>query len=347
MKIIYLPGPYPFCYYYRGYLPGVYSKQMVVNEFLNRDFNTEKIKRQVKEADVVVLERPMEKEKLQLVRTLKAAGKKVIFENDDTYEGIPLERLDNNKQRELAKEMAANLKEVLRECDGAIASTNVLADEYAKINPNVVVLKNCIDPLDEFKCRRNTTGKFRVGLLGSVTTNDDYVHIKDQIKRLDERGDITFVIMGVKNKDGSYLPTMKEDYDFWSSLTNIEWHTYVPINEAMMTYADLALDLAIIPRKDHYFNKCKSNLKFLEMSLLRIPVLAQGFKDKDGPYDSEEDYMELVYNNDTWYEHIMTIKLNHAYYRRKAERAHDYVLENYNITTYANEWTNKIKQLCK
>jgi O-antigen biosynthesis protein len=353
MKILYLPGEYPFCYYYRGYLPGVYSEQMVVKEFLvmRRNSPVEEIQRQARMADVVVLQRPKEAQSLNLVRSLKAAGKKVIFENDDTYllgKGVFLEKLQNDKQREIVKMYDKYIKEILKECDGAIASTPILAKEYAEFNPNVAVLKNCIDPLDEFPCKPNTTGKFRVGFIGSVTTNDDYIHIKDQIKRLDERGDVTIVVLGVKYKDGKHLSYMEPDYQFWNSLKNIEWHPYVNVTEYMSTIADLSLDLAIIPRQESYFNRCKSNLKFLEMSLLRIPVIAQGFSTRDGPYDGEDAaYMTVMYDDSKWYDQVVEIKESYEKYKQLAEKAHDYVLQNYNIATYAHEWTKTIKKLCK
>jgi len=353
MKILYLPGKYPFCYYYRGYLPGVYGNQMVVSDFikLGREIEPNSIIDQARKADVIVFQRPQEQKTLALVKILKEMGKKVIFENDDTYlvgKGIPLERLENDAQRKIAIELNATTNEILALCDGAIASTEILAKEYSETNKNVAVLKNCIDPLDEFPCKENDTGKFRIGFIGSVTTNDDYDHIKEQIRRLDSRGDITIVVMGVIYKDGSYLSFMKDDYFFWADLNNIEWHPYVNVTDYMMTVANLALDVAIIPRKDNYFNRCKSNLKFLEMSLLHIPVIAQGFSDGDSPYQGFEcKHMTIVSNDTQWYNTIIKVKENYETHKQIAHEAHDYVLENYNIKKYAGEWTETIKKLCQ
>lgn len=350
MKILYLPGSFPFCYYHRGFLPGVYSNQTVIKDFLRKDglFDGEQALKQAMNADVIVFQRPSTKVSLDLAKGLQRKGKKIIFENDDTYEGIPIERLHNQKQIEIAKEQAGCIREFLAMADGAIASTEILAKEYAKINPNVVVLKNTVDPLDAMKCKENKTGKFRVGFIGSVTSNDDYIHIKDQIKRLDDRGDITIVIMGVKFPDGSIMPSMKEDYDFWSSLKNIEWHNVVHCTEYMSTLADLALNLAIIPRKDHYFNKCKSNLKFLEMSLLKIPVLAQGFPDGLSPYQGvDERYMTVIVDNNIWYDTLLEIKNNYRKYKDLASEAFDYVLQEYNINNFAPVWSEQIEKLCK
>lgn len=347
MKILYYNGAYPFCYYYRGYLPGVYSNQMVVQDFLRKDtaVDNAKVIEMADRADVIVFQRPSDPKLLQLARLLRIKGKKIIFENDDTYEGIPIERLDNEVQKAIAKEQARNLKTFAAFADGAIASTDCLREEYSKYNKNTVVLKNCIDPSDAFTCKTNTTGKFRVGFIGSVTTNDDYNHIKDDIKRLDARGDVTIVVMGVKYSDGTHLPIMNADYEFWDSLANVEWHPYCHITEYMYKVSQLALDVAIIPRLDHYFNKCKSNLKFLEMSLLKIPVIAQGME--DGPYEHDSEYAQLLYSNNSWYDCIVDTMSNYKKYKELANKAHKYVLENYNIKNYATEWTKQIELLCK
>jgi len=347
MKILFLQGDYNFCYYFRGYLPGVYSNQMVISSFIRQDMkvNHQDMMDKAMKADIICFQRPSGQNALELAQLLKLKGKKIIFDNDDSYSGIPLARLGSEKQVEIAKDLNKNLNEFVKMADGVTVSTKILAEEYAQLNPNVVVLKNCIDPLDEFPCKPNTTGKFRIGFIGSVTSNDDYLHIKDDIKKLDERGDITLVIMGVKYADGSIMPSMQEDFDFWNSLKNVEWHTVVPVTEYYPKLASLALDLAIIPRKDHYFNKCKSNLKFLDMSLHSIPVLAQGFPDGLSPYQGvDEPYLTLAGD---WYDDIIRIKDNYEEYKEKATKAKAYVLENYNIKNYAQTWVNEIIKLCK
>lgn len=330
---------------------------MVVKDFLTMMKNSpaDKIMEQARQADIVVMQRPIEDTSLNIVRALKRAGKKVIIENDDTYligKGIDLSILENDKQRTIVKGFSKNINDALALCDGAIASTEFLAQEYSLIQPNVAVLKNCIDPLDEFTCKKNTTGKFRIGFIGSVTTNDDYTHIKEQIQKLDERDDITIVILGVKYKGGHHISYMDKDYQFWTSLKNIEWYPYVNVTEYMSSIADMALDLAIIPRQDSYFNRCKSNLKFLEMSLLKIPVLAQGFSNGESPYQGkDEKYMTLIVENslvqNQWHDKILEIKDNYATYSDLAQRAYSYVLKDYNIEKYALQWTKTIKKLIK
>lgn len=350
--IFFMPGAYDGCYLYRGYYPGIYSNSLVANDFIGKKFNTEEMKNKALEADIVVIQRPNEPVRASLAELLKAKGKKIIFDNDDTYlpdVGVPLNMLASDRQKEIAKQMNMYLYNTLAIADGATASTEFLAEEFRKINPNTVVTKNCIDPMDEFPLAENKTGKFRVLFAGSVVSNDDYIHIKDHIRKLDERGDVTIIVLGIKQLDGSVHGAYNEDFKFWNSLKNVEWQTYVPVNEYMYTISKLAPDLAIIPRKDSYFNRCKSNIKFLEMSLLRIPVVAQGFEDGKSPYQSPLDamHMSVVTDNDTWYNKIIEIKDNYEFYKAVANKAHDYVIEHYNIREYAKEWKKAIIKLIK
>ena len=347
MKILYIQGNYNFCYYYRGYLPGIYSNQTVVPENIRgEEISSERLMQKAMISDVICFQRPTSEEGYELARLLKKSGKKIIMDTDDTYSGIPLHRLGNEKRVALAVQINKNLHDFAKLADGIIVSTQFLAKEYSELNPNVAILKNCIDPYDEFTCKENTTGKFRIGIIGSVMSNDDCNEIRDQIKQLDDRDDVTLVLLGIKLSDGRVMAGMQEDYDFWSTLKNTEWHPGVNVTEYMFTISQLALDLAIIPRKEHYFNQCKSNLKFLEMSLLSIPVLAQGFSDDTSPYQGiDEEYMSIVVDNKTWYNRVMKIKEKHSDYKLLARKAHDYVLENYNIHSFADEWTKQIIKL--
>jgi hypothetical protein len=353
-NILFLPGDYPFCYYYRGFLPGVYSNSLVFKDFVafGQFPSPQEISERVKMADTIVFQRPNNERMFNLAQILKSEGRKVIYENDDTYKvgkGIILERLENEKQRDIARKMSYYNDLFLKLADGVIASTDFLAKEYSELNDNVVVLKNCIDPLDKFDKKENKTGKFRIGFVGSVTSNDDYFHIKDQILRLSERDDIQIVILGAKYANGanSTLPFVQDDIRFWSSVKNIEWHPYVPVTHFMSKLSDLALDLAVIPREDSYFNRAKSNLKFLEMSLFKIPVLAQGFSDGQSPYQKDGDYVNIILDNNTWHDKILEIKGDYEKYSLIAKQAQDYVLKEYNIEFYAPEWVTKINNLIK
>lgn len=351
MNVLFLPSGYDGSYYYRGYLPGVYGNMTVVRDFIGKGYDTDEMLKLSMKADAIVFQRPNDPLKVELMKLLKAKGKKIIFDNDDTYlpdKGVPLAMLKSDKQREIAIKMNDCLYDAIKLADLTVASTEPLAEEYRAISDNVVVIGNYIDPLDAMDSKPNNTGKYRVGFIGSVTTNDDYTHIKDQIRKLAERGDTTIVVFGIKKQHGTFHEGYREDAEFWESLPNVEWQQFVHINEYYSTLANLALDLAIIPRKDSYFNRCKSNIKFLECSLLKIPVLAQGFEDGQSPYQAnsqDKDFMDIVTDNSQWYDKTIDMLINKEDSMSLAQSAHDYVLERYNINDHAQKWKQVITNL--
>lgn len=342
MRVFFVPGAYDGCYYYRGYLPAIYGGMTCMTDFAT--FDADEIQRRCLEADAIVFQRPNDETRVDLMAALKKKGKFVVFENDDTYlpdKGVPLRMLGSDKARDIAINLSRNIERALKIADLIIASTDTLAAEYRSITTKpIVVRKNTVDPLDEWP-KKPRTDKYRIGFIGSVASNMDYYHIKDTIRTLAERDDVTLVALGNPRGRRGY----EDDDEFWTSIP-VEWHEFVPVTRYYKKVNDMALDIALIPRADNYFNRCKSNLKFLEMSLLRIPVIAQGFYNNGSPYQGKKDkkYMQVVVDDDKWLPTVENTINNYEQYATLADKAHDYVLEEYNITKYAKKWRQIIEQ---
>lgn len=341
MKLTVIPGRYDGCYYYRCLLPAI-KNGWSLPDVKNGVIDWDSAFKHAIQSDVVLFQRPSDNNRIEAIKLLKEKGKKIVFDNDDTYlpdKGIPLARL-TDKGQEILKQMNENIYEAIKLSDLVITTTEFLANEYRKIHNNVIVLPNCINPIEKEKKIINTTNKKRIGFIGSVLTNEDYVHIKDQLEKLSK--EYTLVVFGLKNADGSLAKPYEEDVEYWETL-NPEWHPFVPMNEYYHTLNKLALDVVMIPREDSYFNRCKSNLKFLEASLLEIPVVAQGFTTGDSPYQGVEDskHMRIVINNGEWYDAIKETLENPTI------TAYQYVLDNYNIKNNAYLWQKEINKLCE
>lgn len=300
----------------------------------------------VLDADVVVFHRPNDDRSLEIAKLLRKQGKKIVMDNDDTYKNV-----DGKKWVEILKKVDHHLDEFGHFADLITCSTEYLADEYRKLNKNVVVLPNCIDPDVWPEPLKNEGDKVRIGFVGSVTTSNDYGPIKETILELNKRSDIQLVVFGLPiQNDTTKLVVQeryKEEYDFWQSL-NVEWHPIVQMSEYVETLNGLRLDLMVIPRKDDYFNRCKSNLKFLEASMLEIPVIAQGFSDGLSPYqvNSEDSkHMVVVTDNSKWLENIDMLIMDKESRQKMGKDAHDYVLENYDINNHVHLWTESYQAL--
>lgn len=349
-EILFLPGGYDGCTFYRSYLPAIYGGMTAVTDFIGNTWDTDKMCKMAMEADTIVFQRPNDPVRAELASLLKRKGKKIVFENDDTYlpdKGVPLNMLASDKQREIAKQMNQHLYRVAKMADLCIVSTPLLKKEIQLVNPNTVVRINTIDPMDAEDRVRVDTGKFRIGIIGSVSSNQDYYHIKDQITELANRGDVTFVVLG-HQLNSEVIKGYDEDDKFWFNLPNVEWHEFVTVDRYYRKLAQMNLDVALIPRNDSYFNRCKSNVKFLECSLNKIPVIAQGFTTGDSPYQKKGDmkYMQVVVNDEDWLPVVDNTIKNYDKYATLAEQAHDYVVEHYNIQKYAHQWRKVIEKLC-
>jgi glycosyltransferase involved in cell wall biosynthesis len=100
----------------------------------------------------------------------------------------------------------------------------------------------------------------------------------------------------------------------------------------------------IIPRRDNYFNRCKSNIKFLEAAMCEIPVIAQSFD--DGPYEEiTPDMGVLIRDNSKWLDEINRLIEDKDLRRSMGRKAREYVLKNYNIADHYQEWNNAYKSL--
>lgn len=347
MKVYFCNSLLDSCWYVRCLVPmGVIGADGDKTSLRSAPIEPEQRSQAVLDADVVVFHRPNDDRSLKIAKILRKQGKKIVMDNDDTYKNV-----DGKKWVEILKKVDFHLDEFGKFADLITCSTEFLAQEYRKLNNNVVVLPNCIDPEAWDEPIKNDTDKVRIGFVGSVTTSNDYASIKDILPILSARSDVQLVVFGLPvQNDTTKLVVQEryaEEYAFWHSL-NIEWHPLVNMKDYIDTLTSLKLDMMVIPRKDDYFNRAKSNLKFLEASMLEIPVIAQGFSDNLSPYQvnpKDSEHMVIITDNKDWLSAIETMINDKDGRERMGKEAHDYVLENYDINKKGDLWTKAYSSL--
>jgi len=354
MKVYFVGAGYKGCYYVRCLLPlqagGWWGSQE--SRFSER-VSPQKMYEGAMAADIVVFHRPDQDTMVKAVKGLQMAGKKVVVDNDDTLlpnTGVPT-TMYGNKEEEMLNTMNSNVYAALESADLVSASTDFLAEEYRKKNKNVATLPNCVDDLDWHTPKRNEGNKVRIGVVGSTMANDDAKHIEGLLKELSDREDVQLVALGLPpEKDENYKlsrKVYKDDMDFWAQfdLERTPWVKQQDYNDALN---NLELDIMLIPRHDSYFNRCKSNLKFLEASMCEIPVIGQAFEDGKSPYQYKSDAPYLLTANTVgeWREqvaHLMDKKTR----RDLGAAAHKYVVDKYHIDKNIHLWENAYKKLMK
>lgn len=344
--VYYIGGNYESCYYVRCLLPLQSNLWNGEKTSLNGGSDKDKTSA-IMNSDIVVFHRPMTQDAYDLAVKLKAVGKKIVLDNDDTYRkdaGVPIimaRMLDNPEEK--LEIIDSGLKEFAKISDMVTVSTDFLANEYKEVNDNVVVLHNCVDKRDWYKPKTNETGKVRIGIIGSVASNKDYESIIPALDTLKNSDDVQLVLFALPQKTEHTklaVELYKPEFDFWSQY-NPEWHHFVPMSEYTKKLSDLKLDIILIPRYDNYFNRCKSNLKFLEASMLKVPVIAQGFEDGLSPYqvDKEDaEHMIICNTPEEWKQSIDKLIEDKQLRETIGESAYNYVLEKYDIKNNKHKW---------
>ena len=305
-------------------------------------------------AEIVVFHRPEEQRRLDLIRLLKKEGKKIVVDNDDTYKDHAAVKLNAYFDKERVdrglKAVNSIFDQCLIEADLVTTTTEWLAEEYRKLNPNVVVLPNCVDPFYFDEPLRNETDVVRIGVVGSVITSTDLDVLIPIVKHYEKDKRVRLVMLGLppNRKQNPIVESIyRDEYKFMDSV-DVEWHAAVNSDVYYDKLNSLKLDMMIIPREDSYFNRAKSNLKFLEASGFEIPVIAQGFADGKSPYQvNPEDgkHMVLVTDNSQWIPEIEKMIADKEGRRALGKRAKEYVFENYSIDKNAERWEAAYKTI--
>ncbi len=355
MKVYYVNSGNFGCYVVRCLLPLVANGWDGDSTSLNfKSLTPENKKEAAKDADIVVFHRPDDPKKLELARLLKKVGKKIVLDNDDTYRDKGAIKLNEYFNELRVEKGLASINKTLDaftlEADLITVTTEVLADEYRKLNKNVVVLPNCVDPFYFDEPLRNEGGRIRIGITGSIGMSSDLDVLAPIIKHYehDPRVQIVFFSLPANRQENPMLSKAYEhEFDFLDSVS-VEWHPTVNTGLYYDKINSLKLDIMLIPRADNYFNRCKSNLKFLESSMFEIPCIAQGFTDGKSPYQvnpEDSKYMKIVIDNNDWIPAIEELIKDKDARENMGKRAKEYVIANYDINNKGHLWEEAYKTI--
>jgi glycosyltransferase involved in cell wall biosynthesis len=153
------------------------------------------------------------------------------------------------------------VKDSINYADAVITTTPALAKEIRLINENVIIASNCLDythkqweaePMER-------TDKVKVGWVGGVTHEEDLKLIADQIKGLD----IEFYICG-------YTPG-----EIWNRIAKSMPNAKIVEGTTVFEYGEVYrhFDIVLAPLQDNKFNNCKSELKIVEASAYKKPII--------------------------------------------------------------------------
>jgi glycosyltransferase involved in cell wall biosynthesis len=353
-SVYFVGGHYMGCWYVRCFLPLLENGWSGNYRGIKQELKDIKLQTdEMLKSDIIVFHRADNPDYHKIAIQLKRAGKKIVFDNDDTFQVDETHAFFNLDEKGFKQNMEWKNNAVynfVRNADLVTASTKVLADEYRKWNSNVIVLPNCVNPDDWDEPLRNESDVVRIGIVGSSAYYHDFDIIKDFIKQLDDDKRVQLVLFGLfAGKDKEKNPKITEvhhrEYAFWDTLKNIEHVGWCEMVDYFTVLNELRLDMMIIPRRDSYFNRCKSNIKMLEAAMLDIPIITNHWE--GSPYEKDINGKNgvMVYKPEDWLKEIYRLVDDKELRRTMGKEARKYVLNNYNIHDKGYLWEEAYKDL--
>lgn len=225
----------------------------------------------LKEADIVILEMSAN---YQLVRDLQKQGKKVIYDIDDLLEWISK---THPKRDTLSVLGIYKFFQTMRASDAVFCSVEKLKKRYRFLNKNTYVIPNYLD-LDfwEKPYKKNISSKIRIGWAGGMSHADDLEFIAPVIRDICKKyPQVKFVnVFGGGSPAGSAYGQYLYGKDvFLIPAEQREYYMGVHYFEYPTFLANLGLDIGLAPVVDNRFSRYKSNIKWLEYGINKIPCI--------------------------------------------------------------------------
>lgn len=313
-------------------------------------------------ADIFVMPRLFHESMLNVIKKLQNEGKKLVIDYDDNmfnvmpltsaYKEFGTEEVQykfpdgnivdlwvdgKNINIKENKQKIEGIKKALGQADLVTVTTDILAEAYREYNPNVVALPNCVDmSLWQKLPLKRETDEIRLFWTGGDSHYGDLMLLPEVLKAImDKYKNVKFVTFGAHFQAAlKNLPSDRLEHHGW-----IDPHAY-PYKAAILNP-----DIALIPLEDTVFNKCKSNIKWVEMSSMDVPCVTSLVS----PYKeyAKEDNGVFIEDNDkdAWIDGISYLIDNPDKRVEFAKNAKQTVKDKFDITTQYHRWTETYKNI--
>lgn len=264
------------------------------------------------------------------IRVAHEKGKTVLFDVDDLVtsteytDGLSFVQDLSAEEKAIFDDGIMRNGETLKLCDGAVVSTERLAKELGQVVPKVLVNRN-VASLEMLELseravsasRKHDDGIIKLGYFsGSHTHDDDFKMIVEPVGRIfDNYENVDLVIVG-----SLIIPEELKAYE-----GRIEIKEAVDWKGLPSLISDV--DIALAPLEDSIFNEAKSENRWIESSLVRVPTVAS----KVGAFetmirDGETGF--LCSTKSDWEDNLSRLIENAELRREMGAHAYDFCLKN-------------------
>jgi len=215
-------------------------------------------------ADVIVIQGVQTPAALNTIYALKDAfpAKPILTEMDDDVTWTPADHPAAQHYTPGSRLVDTAIKQ-LKVSDGLIVSTPWLKEVYSEYNDNIEVLPNAIDFKVWDRVKKAKKPGVRIGFAGGASHIEDLRMVEGALKNvLRENKDVRLVLVHC-------VPDFLRDFP---GVVGV--HDWARIDKYPAFLGKQDFDIGIAPLIHNRFNRCKSNLRWLEYSALGIPTVA-------------------------------------------------------------------------
>lgn len=284
----------------------------------------------------------------EFIKQAKADNKVVLYDIDDlmidkSYTNT-IKHLDNMSAAELEsyyKGIELNQK-TLRLCEGAITTTERMAEELLKYVPNVYINRNVASEemlrLSEEvnKVDRKNDGNIRIGYFsGSITHNADVELVLPVIIRLMKKYENLILVLSGE------ISCPDELKEFADRIEHTPFKDWKSLPEQIA-----GVDINIAPLEENIFNEAKSENKWVEAALVHVPTVASNV----GAFQKMIRHGEtgMLCSNEREWEDALSKLIEDCEFRKKiATNAYIYCKENCTSVYTGAKFASYIKNIMK
>ena len=278
----------------------------------------------------VIFRCPYTEELGEFIRLAKELNKTVIYDIDDlvidTKYTDTIKYLDtmSSEERKGYDEGVRNMQKVLKMCDAAITTTERMAEELKHYVPKVFINRNTASEemlqLSEEAYKKIIAEKtaeerktVKLGYFsGSITHNDDFILIQPAVAKIMEKYPQTELhIAGI-------LDIPKELEAFKERVIAHPFADWKKLPEMIAS-----MDINLAPLEESIFNEAKSENKWVEAALVRVPTIASNL----GAFKRmiEHNKTGILANTcDEWYEGLESLVVDAQKREYIAKNAYEY-----------------------
>ena len=274
--------------------------------------------------DIVWVSRPIFCVMLPFIRAAQQLRKPILIDFDDWLIDVPIEHSDAASLRHPA--LQQTMRMALRSADAITVSTPLIADQCAAIGLTSHLLPNAVD-CSQFVRQPCQDDVVTIAYCGSASHAADVPLVAPALRRLlaAQQERVRVVSLGCP------IPGLQD-------LVGYTHYERVSATEYARCLSDLHVDIGLAPLLDTPFNRAKSDIKYLEYSVVGAATIASPVAPYLASLRPDRGVLASANTVESWTSAIMQLVEQPQLRQSLAGRAYEWVRRERSIEATAMAW---------